>query len=92
MKVLIVHAHPEPTSFTSAMKNVAVEVLAEAGHEVVVSDLYEMKFNPVASADDFLGRANPDYLVYALEQRHADVSHLLAPDIRAELEKVVWAD
>jgi len=39
MKVLIVHAHPEPLSFNAALKNLAVEVLSEAGHFVQVSDL-----------------------------------------------------
>ena len=53
MNVLIVHAHNEPKSFNTAMMNLAVEVLQGEGHEVLVSDLYEIKFNPVASADDF---------------------------------------
>jgi NAD(P)H dehydrogenase (quinone) len=92
MNVLIVHAHPETASFTTAMRDAATNTLIEAGHDVRVSDLYEMNFNPVASANDFLGRANDDYLVYALEQRHADANGLLAPDIRSELDKVIWAD
>ena len=65
MNVLIVHAHNEPQSFNTAMKNLAVEVLSEQGHEVVVSDLYAQKFNPVASAEDFKQRADSEYLVYA---------------------------
>ena len=36
MNVLIIYAHHEPSSFTSAMKNVAVEVLGHQGHNVVV--------------------------------------------------------
>lgn len=92
MNVLIVHAHPEPSSFTHAMKEEAVTTLLAQGHEVRVSDLYKMGFNPVASAADFKQRANPDYLVYALEQRNADSKSLLAPDIAQEVEKVVWAD
>lgn len=92
MNVLIVHAHNEPKSFNTAMMNLAVEVLQGEGHEVLVSDLYEMKFNPVASADDFRDRANTDHLVYALEQRHAFASGTFAPDIAAELEKIKWAD
>lgn len=92
MKVLIVHAHPEPGSFTGAMKQVAIETLTGAGHEVRVSDLYEMKFNPVASSTDFRTRANSSYLVYALEQRHADKTNTFTEDIAAEIEKVAWAD
>src|SRR5260221_7995976 len=92
MKTLIVHAHPEPGSFTGAMKQVAVETLRRAGHEVRVSDLYEMRFNPVASSADFQARTNNAYLLYALEQRHADKTNTLAEDIAAEIEKVVCAD
>lgn len=92
MKVLIVHAHNEPDSFTSAMKNMAVVVLSEQGHEVIVSDLYALKFNPVATAEDFGSRANSEYLVYALEQRHNYNNGMLAADIQAELDKIKWAD
>ncbi|WP_152223461.1 NAD(P)H-dependent oxidoreductase [Pseudomonas sp. SCB32] len=92
MNVLIVHAHNEPGSFTAAMKNLAVVVLSEQGHEVKVSDLYAQRFNPVASAADFGCRANDEYLVYALEQRHNLKNGTLAEDIQAELEKIQWAD
>ncbi len=69
MKVLIVHAHPEPRSFTAALRDQAAQTFRAQGHEVQVSDLYAMGWNPVASADDFNQRENPEYLVYALEQR-----------------------
>lgn len=74
------------------MKDTAVEALAEAGHNVVVSDLYAMRFDPVASADDFSERAEPSYLVYALEQRNAYETGSLAPDIAAEVQKLKACD
>jgi len=92
MNVLIVHAHPETQSFTTSMMTTAVEELSRAGHDVVVSDLYAMNWNPVASAADFGSRKSPDYLVYAMEQRHAWEAGTLAPDIVAEVEKVKSAD
>lgn len=92
MNILIVHAHPEPASFTSAMKNAAVEDFTAAGHTVVVSDLYAMGFNPVASAADFGSRGNADYLNYALEQRTNADAGTLAPDIATELAKLLAAD
>lgn len=92
MNVLIVHAHPEPASFTSAMKNAAVADFTAAGHKVVVSDLYAMGFNPVASAADFGSRGNADYLNYALEQRGNGDAGTLAPDIAEELAKLLAAD
>lgn len=92
MNVLIVHAHPEPQSFTTALKDLAVSELTSAGHQVVVSDLYAMNFNPVASAEDFAERKNPDYLVYALEQRLGYENKTIAPDILEEVDKVINAD
>ncbi len=92
MNVLIVHAHPEPQSFTAALRDLARETLQGQGHQVQVSDLYAMNWNPVASAADFTERANPDYLVYALEQREGVKRGQLAADIQAELDKLLWAD
>ncbi len=92
MNVLIIHAHNEPQSFNAALKNLAVDELQSQGHSVQVSDLYAINWNPIASAADFGQRANPEYLTYALEQRKGVDSQSLAPDIRAELDKVLWAD
>lgn len=92
MNVLIIHAHPEPQSFTASMLKTAVAELTRAGHEVVVSDLYAMDWNPVASAADFGTRKNPDYLVYAMEQRHSYEAGTIAADIAAEVEKLKKAD
>ena len=38
MKTLIVHAHPEPRSLNSSLKDLAVSTLEGAGHEVRVSE------------------------------------------------------
>jgi NAD(P)H dehydrogenase (quinone) len=92
MNVLIIHAHPEPKSFCAALKDAAVETLQALGHQVAVSDLYAMGFNPVASARDFLVRENAEYLNYALEQRTGKASGTLAQDIQDEIEKVKQAD
>ena len=92
MNIFIVHAHPEPQSFSATLKSTAVEELRGQGHEVRVSDLYQMKFNPVASTEDFAQRANPQYCTYALEQRHGVQTGTIAPDIQFELEKLLWCD
>ncbi|WP_433846794.1 NAD(P)H-dependent oxidoreductase [Acinetobacter proteolyticus] len=92
MHILIVHAHPEPLSFTTALKNTAQHSFEQQGHSVEVSDLYAMNFNPVASKQDFESLSQPDYFNYALEQRHAFKQQHLAPDIQTEIEKVQRAD
>lgn len=92
MNVLIVHAHPEPQSFCTAMMQSMRRRFESAGHTVAVSDLYAKQFNPVASAADFHNRSNPDYLVYALEQRHAYKTETLPADIAEELALLQQCD
>jgi NAD(P)H dehydrogenase (quinone) len=88
----IVYAHPEPASFVAALRDTVCDGLAAQGWTVGISDLYASGFNPVASAQDFPERRDPDYLNYALEQRHAVSTDRLAPDIRREVDAVRAAD
>jgi NAD(P)H dehydrogenase (quinone) len=90
--ILIVHAHPEPKSLTSSLKNLAVETLTAQGHTVQVSDLYASGWKAVADRADFLEQAGPDRLSYAAESRHAFASRTQSPDIEAEQQKLLWAD
>jgi NAD(P)H dehydrogenase (quinone) len=92
MNVLIVFAHPEPRSFGRALLDRGVRTLQDCGHDVVVSDLYGMNFNPVASAADFVERRFPDALQYDREQKLASQQRSFAPDIQAELDKLLWSD
>lgn len=92
MNTLIVYAHPEPRSFGRALLDRAISTLQEQGHTVQVSDLYAMGFNPVASAADFTERRFPDHLQYDREQKQASQKHAFAPDIQAELDKLLWCD
>lgn len=92
MNVFIVYAHPEPKSFNGAMRDTAVDVLTKAGHTVRVSDLAAMEFKAVSDASDFRQRADPERLVFSVEQRAAFESGSTAPDIAAEHEKITWAD
>lgn len=52
MKVLIIYAHPNPTSFTSAVLNNFCNGLKEAGHPFEIVDLYKIKFNPILQDKD----------------------------------------
>jgi NAD(P)H dehydrogenase (quinone) len=93
LNILIVYAHPEPKSFNGAMKDVAVETLRSAGHEVVVSDLYTMRFNPVVGPEDFSNeRADPEFFSVQKEQTKAYETGTLTYDIVAEMDKLERAD
>ena len=92
MKVLVVHAHPEPGSFNARLLRTAVATLTEEGHEVQVSDLYAMQWDPVATGADFTTRRFPDQLQYDREQKHAVAHQLFRDDIATEIDKVLWCD
>lgn len=92
MRVLIVHAHPEPRSFNSALKDTAVATLGAQGHEVQVSDLYAMGFKAVPDADDFVVRLDPHRLDVDLEQEFQFERGSCPEDIAAEQAKVEWCD
>lgn len=92
MNVLIVYAHPEPKSFNGALRDLAVDTLQEQGHEVRVSDLYAMQFNPVSDRRNFTSQQDPDYYKQQLEELYATEVDGFAPDIQAELEKLDWCD
>jgi len=92
MKVLYVYAHPEPKSFNSVLKDIALDTLKETGHEIILSDLYAMKFNPVLTATDFPERKNLEVFKPFFEAIKASKEGTFAPDIKGEMEKVKWAD
>lgn len=92
MNILIVYVHDEPSSFTAAMKNMAVETLSHQGHSVVVSDLYALGFSPVAQKWDFVTTTG-EHFNYMLEQKHAaNLEMAFSPDIVAEIGKIKAAD
>ncbi|MDL2079030.1 NAD(P)H-dependent oxidoreductase [Streptomyces sp. GXMU-J15] len=91
MKTLIVHAHPEPRSLNGSLKDLAVTTLRGAGHEVRVSDLYAMNWKAVVDAADYGPHASSPLKVAADSGRAFDAGELTA-DVRAEQEKLLWAD
>jgi NAD(P)H dehydrogenase (quinone) len=55
VNVFIIYAHPNPHSFHAALREVAVGALSRAGHSILLSDLYTMRFNPVMSLKELGG-------------------------------------
>jgi NAD(P)H dehydrogenase (quinone) len=92
MKLLIVNSHQEKMSFNAALVEKSLSVLKELGHEIKLSDLYAMKFDPVAGRKDFPELGETDYINYMLEQQKASASGAFSQDIKTEQEKLKWAD
>lgn len=91
-RILIVYAHPEPTSFNAALRECAAAALRREGHAVTVSDLYTERFDPVAGRHDFTSVADPDRFHYQSEQARATRAGAFAPDIAREQARVAAAD
>lgn len=58
-RVLVVYCHPNPKSFTSALRDCVIETLESSGHDVRQFDLYAMNFNPVMCAHEREGYHTP---------------------------------
>lgn len=59
MRAYVVYCHPDPSSFTAALRDRAVDALASAGHEVRVSDLYADGFEPALSSAEWVDHLAP---------------------------------
>ena len=88
MKTFIVCAHAEPKSFNGALFQTAQETLGAAGHSVVTSDLYAMKFDPVSDRRNFTTVKNAGFFKQQIEEMHAAEVGGFAPDREAEFRKM----
>lgn len=55
MRLLFVHAHPVPESFSTALLAAAAETASAQGHDIRLIDLHAEGFNPVMSAAERRG-------------------------------------
>ncbi len=91
MKVLWLYSHPDPRSLNGAIRDEGLALLIGAGHEVIQSDLYAMGWNPVVDHADF--SHNPQQRLDVLSESECALHQgRLAGDIRAEQDKLRWAD
>lgn len=89
MNIHIVYAHPHRASLNAALRDEAVGTLEGLGHTVTVSDLYAMNWKAVADFDDFGPTENEHFMAATAE---AWDKGTLAPDIKAEQERLLAAD
>jgi NAD(P)H dehydrogenase (quinone) len=92
MNVLLVYAHPEPTSLNGALRDFTVQRLQAAGHNVQVSDLYAMNWKATLDADDAPQRDATKPFHASLDSKVAYAEGTQSADIAGEQEKLLWAD
>lgn len=78
MNMLVIYAHPVPTSFNAAVFETVTRSLTSAGHQVRAVDLYAEEFQPVLTrADREAYLENTDYL---------------SDQVRDHIDNLKWAD
>ena len=92
MNVLLVFSHPEPRSLAASLRDVAIRELEAQGHEVRVSDLYAMRWKSEVGRPDFPSLARDARLKVAAASGQAFAAQALTEDVKAEQEKLLWAD
>jgi NAD(P)H dehydrogenase (quinone) len=92
MKILLVFAHPEPRSLNSALRDVAIKELEAQGHEVRVSDLYADRWKSEVDRADFPLLEPDTRFIPAAASKKAFDANTLTDDVKAEIEKLLWAD
>lgn len=92
MSTLIVHSHPEPTSFNAQLTETARQTLQQAGHSVEVADLYGEGFDPVERAAQYPQRLDAERFSPLAEQRHAWQNRVLPTDVQKQIDRLEAAD
>lgn len=86
MRYLLIYTHPNPRSFNAAIRQAIERRLQSEKHELVVRDLYALKFNSLLSGDDFAsfqkGNVPPDIL--------AEQEHIKKADILVFVHPIWW--
>jgi len=92
MNVLIVHAHPNPSSFNASMTRRAAESLKAGGAAVVISDLYAEGFDPVEHPRHYSEPLDAEAFSPLAEQRRAYKAGRIPADVQREIERLEWSD
>jgi NAD(P)H dehydrogenase (quinone) len=91
-KILVIYAHPEPTSLTCQLVHVTVQTLEKRGHTVIHSDLYGMRWKAVFDEYDFPSRIDKQRLSFIAESANAYSTGRQTADVAEEQAKLRSAD
>lgn len=74
------------------MTREAIASLSRVGHEVVVSDLYAMGFDPVSDRRNFKTVKDPQRLKQQNEESYASEQGGYVDELQSEMDKLLWCD
>lgn len=72
VRTLVVHCHPNPQSFNTALFHTTCQALSEAGHEMRRTDLYAENFQPIMSCEERVAYLDNPGLLQARVAQHVD--------------------
>ncbi len=81
MKVLVILAHPSPSSFVSFLSSEVVDELNKCGHDIRHHDLWEEQFDPVFTQYERLNHVG-----------NIDSKLCSLPELRQHVEDIQWCD
>jgi NAD(P)H dehydrogenase (quinone) len=88
---LIVLAHPEKSSFNGSWAKATRDASLALGHEVICSDLYSMKFDPVESLSHYPEFDEEPFDVLKAQETASDANNLPG-DVTSEISKIHLTD
>jgi len=92
MHILIVHCHPEPSSFNATLTHSCRDIFLSHGNSVEISDLYAENFDPVEKGEHYSNRISKEQFSALAEQRHASKTNTLPEDIKTEISRLERAN
>lgn len=92
MKVFVVYCHPSKDSFTKNMCDAFVKGITDSGNEYVISDLYEMHFDPVMREEEYLRDAYYRNTPDLCEDVLAEQAKINESDAIAFVYPVFWTE
>lgn len=92
MRILIVVAHPEKTSFNASLADKSRQIWVEQGHETTVVDLYSENFDPREGDWHYAHRQDVSKFDPMQEQRHHWLLNKLPCDITRHVDLLLRAD
>ena len=93
-KILVVHSHPNPESYSAAIAQTFIEASTNASHEIRRISLYEHSSDPTKCYRPNLSRSERDNYFNLID--HSSTANTnsfqLAPEVKDHIESLQWCD
>lgn len=93
-KILVVHSHPNPESYSAVITQTFITAATDAGHEVRRISLYDHPSDPTKCYRPNLSRGERDNYFSLLDGSDTKTtnSFQLAPEVKSHVESLQWCD